>query len=148
MKRRVRWVPEPAVRAIHAELIAEHGGRMGIRDAGLLSSALARPRIRRACGTSPSLFDLAAMYGVAIVRNHPFVDGNRRAALMVMYVFLEMNGYRLEAPEVEAADRMLRLAAGATDEKPLSKWLKKNSAWTVDEDWKAGYADFLTEKYR
>jgi death-on-curing protein len=99
-----------------------------IRDAGLLSSALARPRNRRAYGTSPSLFDLAAMYGVAIVKNHPFVDGNKRVALMVMYVFLEINGYRLDAPEVDAVDLMLRLAAGELDERKLSGWLKANSA--------------------
>ena len=128
MKRRIRWVPEAAVRAIHAELIAEHGGMAEIRDAGLLSSALARPRNRRAYGTSPSLFDLAAMYGVAIVKNHPFVDGNKRVALMVMYVFLEINGYRLDAPEVDAVDLMLRLAAGELDERKLSGWLKANSA--------------------
>jgi len=127
VKRRIRWVPEPSVRAMHAELIAEHGGRAGLRDAGLLSSTLARSRNRCAYGTSPSLFDLAAMYGVAIVRNHPFVDGNKRVALMVMYVFLEINGYRLDAPEVEAVDEMLRLAAGKLDEKELSGWLKTNS---------------------
>jgi len=126
VKRRIRWVPEPAVRAMHAELISEHGGRAGIRDAGLLSSALARPRNRRAYGTPSSLFHLAATYGVAIVRNHPFVDGNKRVALMVMYVFLEINGYRLDAPEVEAVDRMLRLASGKLDEKELSGWLKAN----------------------
>lgn len=128
MKRRIRWVPEPAVRAMHAAMIAEHGGRPGIRDAGLLSSGLARPRNQRAYGTSSTLFDLAAGYGVAIVRNHPFVDGNKRVALMVMYVFLEINGCRLDAPEVEAVDVMLRLAAGELEEKGLSQWLKANSA--------------------
>jgi len=126
--RRVRWVPEAAVRAMHAELIAEHGGRKGIRDAGLLSSALARPRNKRAYGATTSLFELAAAHGVAIVKNHPFVDGNKRLALVVMYVFLEMNGYRLDAPESEAVSVMLRLAAGELDEKGLSGWLKANSA--------------------
>ena len=121
-------MPEAAVRAIHAELIAEHGGRVGIRDAGLLSSALARPRNRRAYGASATLFDLAAACGVAIVKNHPYIDGNKRVALMVMYVFLEINGYRLGAPEVEAADVTLRLAAGELDERGLSGWLKANSA--------------------
>ena len=125
--RRIRWVPEPAVRAMHAELIAEHGGREGVRDAGLLSSALARPRNKQVYGASSSLFDLAAAYGVAIVRNHPFFDGNKRVALAVMYVFLEMNGYRLEAPEVEAVDALLAIAAGDWEEKKLSRWLKKNS---------------------
>ncbi len=125
--RRVRWMPESAVRAMHAELIAEYGGREGLRDEGLLSSALARPRNKRVYGASSSVFDLAAAYGVAIVRNHPFVDGNKRVAIMVMYVFLEMNGYHLEAPEVEAVDVMLRLADGKLEGKDLSVWLKRNS---------------------
>jgi death-on-curing protein len=112
---------------MHAAMIAEHGGRPGIRDVGLLSSALARPRNQRAYGTSSTLFDLAAGYGAAIVKNHPFIDGNKRVGLMVMYVFLDINGYQLDAPEVEAADVMLRLAAGELEEKRLSQWLKANS---------------------
>lgn len=120
-------MPEAAVRAMHAELIAEQGGRKGIRDAGLLSSALACPRNKRAYGASSSLFDPAAAQGGAIVKNHPFIDGNKRVALMVMYVFLEINGYRLNAPEVEAVDVMRRLAAGELEEKGLSGWLKANS---------------------
>jgi death-on-curing protein len=130
--RHVRWVPEAAVRAMHAELIAEHGGRDGLRDAGLLSSALARPRNKRAYGASSSVFDLAAAYGVGIARNHPFVDGNKRIALAVVYVFLEMNGYRLEAPEVDAVEAMLAIAARKWTEKELSAWLKKHSVrWPV-----------------
>jgi death-on-curing protein len=121
-------MPETAVRAMHAELIAEHGGVEGIRDPGLLSSALARPKNRRAYGRSSSIFDLAAVYGTAMVRNHPFVDGNKRVALMVMYAFLEMNGHRLEAPEAETAGIMLGLAAGNVDERTLSVWLKQYSA--------------------
>jgi death-on-curing protein len=112
---------------MHAALIAEHGGGEGIRDAGLLSSALARPRNKRAYGASSSLFALAAAYGVAIVRNHPFIDGSKRLAMMVMYVFLEINGHRLTAPEVDAVDAMLRLAAGELDEKGLARWLKASS---------------------
>lgn len=127
MTRRIRWVPDAAVRAMHAELIAEHGGRPGIRDPGLLSSALARPRNRRLYGASRSLFDLAAAHGVAIAANHPFVDGNKRASLAVMYVFLEMNGHLLDAPETEAVDVMIRLAAGELDETGLSAWLKERS---------------------
>ena len=134
MRRRSRWVPEAAVRAVHAALIAEHGGSAGIRDAGLLSSALGRPRNKRAYGASATLFDLAAAHGVAIVKNHPFIDGNKRVALMVMYLFLETNGYLLNAPEVEAVDVMLRLAAGELDEKGLSRWLKTNSARTREQD--------------
>lgn len=127
MRRRIRWVPEAAVRAMHAELIAEHGGRAGIRDEGLLSSALVRPRNRRVYGASTNLFELAAGYGVGIIRNHPFIDGNKRLALMVMYVFLEINGYHLAASEVEAVDIMLRLAAGELEEGDLARWLKANS---------------------
>ena len=105
-----------------------------MRDAGLLASALARPQNRRAYGASSSLFDLAAAYGVAIVKNHPFVDGNKRAALMVMYVFMEINGYSLDAPEVEVVDVMFRLAAGELDEKALSGWLKANAVPSLRQD--------------
>ena len=93
-----------------------------------MSSAAARPRNRRAYGASTTLFDLAAAYGKGIVKNHPFVDGNKRVALMVMYVFLEINGYRLDAPEVEAVDVMVRLAARELDSKALSGWLKANAS--------------------
>ena len=108
-------------------MIAEHGGRSGIRDNGLLSAALARPRNRRAYGTSATLFDLAAAYGFAIAKDHPFVDGNKRVALMVMYVFLDINGYQLDAPEVEAVDVMLNLASGEMTENDLAVWIKTNS---------------------
>lgn len=131
MKRGIRWVPEAAVRAMHAELIAEHGGREGLRDPGLLSSALARPKNSRVYGRSSSIFDLAALYATGIVRNHPFVDGNKRVALMAMYAFLEMNGYRLEAPETESVGIVLALAAGEVDEKSLSRWMNKYSVLVV-----------------
>jgi death-on-curing protein len=116
---------------MHAELIAEHGGREGLRDPGLLSSALARPKNRRVYGRSASIFDLAALYATGIVRNHPFVDGNKRVALMAMYSFLEINGYRLEAPETESVGIMLALAAGEVDEKSLSGWIDKFSVPVV-----------------
>ena len=131
MKRGIRWVPEAAVRAMHAELIAEHGGREGLRDPGLLSSALARPKNRRVYGRSASIFDLAALYATGIVRNHPFVDGNKRVALVAMYSLLEINGYRLEAPETESVGIMLALAAGEVDEKSLSGWIDKYSVLIV-----------------
>lgn len=112
---------------MHAELLAEHGGRPGIRDAAQLSSALSRPRNRRAYGASAGLFDLADAYGFGIVKYHPFIDGNKRLALAVMYVFLEINGFRLDAPEVETADVILRIAAGELGGKELAGWLKANS---------------------
>lgn len=127
MRRSIRWVPESAVRAIHAGLIAEHGGRGGLRKAGLLSSALARPRNKKVYGAASSLFDLAAAYGVAIARNHPFIDGNKRVALVLIYVFLEMNGVRLEASEKDAVEVMLAIAAGQMDEKELSVCIRKSS---------------------
>ena len=120
-------MPDAAVRAMHSELIAEHGGRAGILDDGLLSSALAGPRNKRVYGASSSVFELAAAYGYAIARNHPFVDGNKRVAFSVMYVLLEMNGQILAAPEVEVVDVMVRLAAGEINEKDLSGWLRRNS---------------------
>ena len=93
----------------------------------MLSSALARPRNKRVYSASSSVFGLAAAYGYAIVRDHPFVDGNKRVAFSVMYVFLEMNGYLLEASEVEVVDVMLRLAAGKLEEMDLADWVRKNS---------------------
>jgi death-on-curing protein len=134
VRRRIRWIPDAAVRAMHAELLAEHGGRPGIRDSALLSSALARPRNRRAYGASASRFDLAAAYGFGIVKNHPFIDGNKRLALAVMYVFLDINGYLLDAPEAEAADMILRLAAGELGEKDLAGWVKANSVPSCGKD--------------
>lgn len=116
---------------MHAELIAEHGGRGSLRDPGLLSSALAGPKNSRVHGRSSSIFDLAALYATGIVRNHPFVDGNKRVALMAMYAFLEMNGYRLEAPETESVGIVLASAAGEVDEKSLSRWMNKYSVLVV-----------------
>ncbi len=87
---------------------------------------VARPRNRRAYG-APSIFELAAAYGVAIARNHPFVDGNKRIALAVVYVFLEMNGYRLETPEADAVEAMLAISARKWTEKELSAWLLERS---------------------
>jgi death-on-curing protein len=123
----IRWIPEAAVRVMHAELIAEHGGVEGLRDPGLLSSAVARPKNRRVYGRPSSIFDPVAVYGTGMLRNHPFIDGNKRVAWMVIYAFLEMNGYRLEAPEVEAVGIMLALAAGEVAERSLSGWLKQYS---------------------
>ncbi len=121
------WVPEKAVLGVHAEMIAEHGGLGGVRDPGLLDSALARPQNLYAYG-DPTLFELAAAYAHAIVRNHPFVDGNKRAALMTAYVFLRLNGYRLIAPEVEAVAVFRDLAAGDIGEAVLAKWIESNAA--------------------
>ncbi len=121
------WLAIDAVRAIHQELIAEYGGSPGIRDVGLLESAFARPRQLLAYG-DPGLFELAAAYAFGIVRNHPFVDGNKRTGMMAAYVFLRINGYRLEASEAEAVVVFQDLAAGEIDEAVLAKWIEANAA--------------------
>ncbi|MGF1641036.1 MAG: type II toxin-antitoxin system death-on-curing family toxin [Rhodospirillales bacterium] len=114
------------VLALHERLVAVHGGPAGLRDRGLLDSALARPRNVAAYG-APDLCALAAAYAVGIARNHPFVDGNKRTALMAAYVFLGRNGARLVAPEDAATRTMVALAAGTLDEDALADWLRANT---------------------
>lgn len=121
-----RWLLNRVVLALHDEQLAEHGGSPGVRDAGLLSSALARPQNQAAYG-NPSVFDLAAAYAFGIIRNHPFVDGNKRTAFLAAYVFLDLNGWELMAHEDEAVAAVLALAAGEIQEAGFSEWLKTNS---------------------
>ena len=118
-----RWLREDVVVAMHGEQITEHGGSPGIRDAGLLSSALARPQHQAAYGES-TVFDLAAAYAFGIVSDHPFVDGNKRAGLLAAYVFLDLNGWELTASETEAVTAVVALAANEIDEAGFSNWLK------------------------
>jgi death on curing protein len=120
------WVLRETVLALHEQAISRFGGASGIRDAGLLDSALARPQQLFAYGT-PTLFDLAASYGFGLVRNHAFVDGNKRTGFVVAALFLELNGYRFEAAEADATVRILALAAGEMSEADLSTWLEHNS---------------------
>ncbi len=96
---------------MHDELIAEHGGSPGVRDASLLSAAMARPQNREIYGT-PSVFDLAAAYTFGIVRDLPFVAGNKRAGFLAAYAFLDLNGWELKATEADAVTAMWDLAAG------------------------------------
>lgn len=121
------WLAIDAVRAIHQELIAEYGGSPGIRDVGLLESALARPRQLLAYG-DPGLFELAAAYAFGIVRNHPFIDGNKRAGLAAADVFLQLNGFEIVVDEVQAVVVFQDLAAGEIDEAVLAKWIEANAA--------------------
>jgi death-on-curing protein len=121
-----RWLLDGVVMAIHEEQITEHGGSTGIRDAGLLSSALARPQHQAHYG-EPSVFDLAAAYAYGIIRNHPFVDGNKRTGFLASYVFLNINGWQLISSEAEAVNAVLALAAGEIDESSFSSWLKNKS---------------------
>lgn len=120
------WVPEETVIAMHAVMLVEFGGSPGVRDEGLLDSALARARNLSSYG-DPTIFDLAAAYAYGIVRNHPFVDGNKRTGFMVAYTFLRLNGYQLRAEEVEAVAVIRDLAAGDIDEGVLARWIEASA---------------------
>ncbi|MCH8188932.1 MAG: type II toxin-antitoxin system death-on-curing family toxin [Proteobacteria bacterium] len=119
------WLDKRIALAMHETLIRDYGGSAGVRDEGLLESALARPQNQLAYG-DPTLAEMAAAYAFGIARNHPFVDGNKRTALMAAYAFLRMNGLRLTAPEVEAATVIRDLAAGEIGEKELAAWITAN----------------------
>lgn len=117
------WLDLPVALAIHALLIDEHGGAPGLRDQGLLESALARPRQLIAYG-EPDLFALAAAYTAGIVRNHPFADGNKRTGFVIGILFLELNGQAFRASEPEVARAVVDLAAGTIDEDTFALWLR------------------------
>lgn len=114
--------------AVHQMLLAEHGGAPGIRDEALLESALNRPRQRFEYADDPSIFDLAASYCYGLAKNHPFVDGNKRMALTISAIFLEINGYTLGAPEPDAVVIIEELAAGNLPEADLSIWFREWSS--------------------
>ena len=120
------WVELDVVLAIHDEQLAEHGGQPGVRDPGLLESALGRPRNQFAYG-EPSITRLAASYAFGISRNHPFLDGNKRTSLVVAELFLELNGYELIASDVQCVTTFLQLAAGELTEDQLAEWITANS---------------------
>ncbi len=121
------WIGEGLVRALHSEQLAAHGGGSGIRDAGLLDSALQRPRNLAAYGT-PDAASLAASLAFGIARNHPFVDGNKRTAFVAGAVFVELNGQRFTASEPDVVITMLALAAGDMSEEALAAWFRANTA--------------------
>ena len=118
-----RWVALSAVLAIHEEQLAEHGGLDGIRDRGLLESALHRPRDLQSYG-QPDLADLAAAYAFGIARNHPFLDGNKRTSAVVTRLFLRLNGHDLDATQAERLAIWLALGAGETTEQALAGWMR------------------------
>ncbi len=122
-----RWISERAVLAIHDRLLAAHGGAAGLRDAGLLQSALARPRQHHTY-SSPHVIELAAIYTTGIIRNHPFLDGNKRTGFTVGAVFLELNGFRVTASEEDVVQAVFALAAGELDETGYAAWLRSNTA--------------------
>jgi len=121
-----KWLRREAVLILHDESLAEHGGAGGVRDAGLLDSALARPENLFAYG-EPDLFDLASLYAAGVVRNHPFVDGNKRTGFLAAAVFLEINGFTLRAGEVDATLKTIALAASEISDEDYAAWLRENS---------------------
>jgi death on curing protein len=122
------WVADSVVLAIHEAQLAEHGGISGVRDEGLLASALARPQNLEAYGEDVDTAALAAAYAFGIARNHPFLDGNKRTAFVVMELFLNLNGRVLNADDAECISTMLALAAGNLSEKALADWLRSQIA--------------------
>ena len=120
------WLFREVVLILHEQSLAQFGGLAGVRDEGLLDSALGKSLNLLNHG-KPSLFDLAASYAFGLVKNHPFIDGNKRTGFIVAVTFLELNGLRFGASEVDATVRTLGLAAGAMSEAAYSAWLKANS---------------------
>lgn len=121
------WIDLADCHAFHAAMLDRFGGLEGVRDEGLLESAVNRPRHLFA-DENPSLFELAASYAAGIVKNHPFLDGNKRSGFMAAALFLESNDLNFQAPEVEVVERTLALAASAITESDYAKWLERSCA--------------------
>jgi len=121
-----RWIDRRALCLLHDESVAEHGGAPGLRDEGLLESALARPLNLVAYG-APDVFELAAAYGVGLAKDHAFVDGNERVAFLAVGLFLALNGYRLRASQADATLTMFAVAAGSLDEAAFAIWLRQHA---------------------
>ena len=115
----------PLILAVHDEQLAEYGGAVGVRDEGLLDSALARPLNRAGCG-EPHIAELAALYTIAIARNHPFGDGNKRTAYVALETFIRLNGCRFAVSDAEAAVTTLALAAGGLSDGEFTDWVRSN----------------------
>ena len=122
----VVWIEESVVLALHEEHLAEHGGPVGIRDRGLLESALFRPQNLIGYG-DPDLAALAAAYGFGLARNHPFIDGNKRTAFTVMELFLALNGLELIADDPSCIVTILKLAEGSLTEAEFADWIRSNT---------------------
>ncbi len=117
------WLSRDLILAIHDEQLAEHGGSTGLRDADLLDSALARPLNRAGYG-EPDIAELAAVYALAIVRNHPFIDGNKRTGFVALELFLRLNGCAFTVGDAEAVVMMLAMAAGEVPEVEFVAWVR------------------------
>lgn len=122
-----RWISRRALVLLHDESLAIHGGLSGVRDEGLLLSALARPENLAADG-QPDIADCAASYGFGLAKNHPFVDGNKRAAFLAIGMFLRLNAYRLATTQADATRAILALAAGELGESELAAWIRTHAA--------------------
>ena len=123
------WLDRAVVLAVHDRQLAEHGGGAGVRDAGLLDSALGKPRQLEAYGEPPpDAAALAASYGYGISRNHPFIDGNKRTGFVAAELFLRLNGWELRADDASCVLTMLAVAAGDLPEEAFAAWLRTHSA--------------------
>jgi len=120
------WIDRRDALALHNRLLAVHGGAAGLRDIGLLQSALARPQQQYSYAEAADIIDMATAYTAGIRRNHPFLDGYKRTGFVVGILFLELNGYRFVASEEDAAQAVLKLAAGTIDEADYSSFLRGN----------------------
>jgi death on curing protein len=120
------WLSERLILTMHSKALARHGGADGVRDAGLLESALARP-LNRAVYGEPDIIELAALYALAIARNHPFIDGNKRTAYLALEVFLALNGLRLTATDAEAVVAMLAMASGELTDEEFILWVREHT---------------------
>jgi death-on-curing protein len=118
------WLPRQLIEALHADQVREHGGQLGLRDTGLLESALARPQHVWSYDPDADLSTLAAEYAFGLARNHPFLDGNKRIAFVAANVFLILNGFEIEAPEPEVVDAMVQIAAGEASRDDLAEWIR------------------------
>ncbi|MFN7938603.1 MAG: type II toxin-antitoxin system death-on-curing family toxin [Bryobacteraceae bacterium] len=125
MKAEPRWISKKALLLLHEESLATFGGASGMRDEGLLDSALARPQNLYAYRRDCSIAELAAAYAFGIAKNHAFVDGNKRAAFLSIGLFLAINGWRLVAGQVDAIQTVLAVAAGELGESGLAAWIEK-----------------------
>lgn len=124
---RPKWLPEWLVYEVHDNQIAEHGGASGVREAGLLESALARPLNAFAYGVE-DILDLAALYPAGVLKNHPFVDGNKRTGFILSELFLNANGWSLDATDDDVIACVLLLAGGEWDEENYAVWLRETSS--------------------
>ena len=122
-----RWINKEVLLILHDESLSLHGGTSGIRDEGLLDSALNRA-VNLALYAEPDYAELAAALAIGLAKNHPFVDGNKRAAFLAIGLFLALNGYRLKTTQANAAQTMLAVASGKMVEADLAIWIRENSA--------------------